>query len=188
MIRVEMFIKMCYTGAITGRGMGLFMKILVLSDSHSSIRQMRLYVNAIKPDAIVHLGDYYDDAEVLAEEYPHIRLYQVPGNCDRYRCPPSAREILIMPVCGVNLYMTHGHRHSVKSYLGTLLRDARASRVSGVLYGHTHVADCHLESDGLWVMNPGSCGYYGGSAGLIETKNGKICNCRIIKDEDLIKP
>jgi len=165
--------------------MGLFMKILVLSDSHSSIRQMRLYVNAIKPDAIVHLGDYYDDAEVLAEEYPHIRLYQVPGNCDRYRCPPSAREILIMPVCGVNLYMTHGHRHQVKSILSLLLRDARASKADAVLYGHTHIPDCRQEPDGLWVLNPGSCGYGGGTAGLIETSNGKIVGCTLLWPENL---
>ena len=30
-----------------------------------------------------------------------------------------------------------------------------------------------------------SCGYYGGSAGLIETENGKIVNCRLIRQENL---
>lgn len=161
------------------------MRILVLSDSHSSIRQMRRYVDFVKPDAIVHLGDYFDDAEVLREEYPNIRLFQVPGNCDRYRCPPSAREILIMPVCGVNLYMTHGHRHQVKSVLSLLLRDARASKVDAVLYGHTHIPDCRQESDGLWVLNPGSCGYGGGTAGLIETNDGKITGCSLLWPENL---
>ena len=161
------------------------MRILVLSDSHSSIRQMRRYVDFVKPDAIVHLGDYFDDAEVLQEEYPNIRLFQVPGNCDRYRCPPSAREILIMPVCGVNLYMTHGHRHQVKSVLSLLLRDARASKVDAVLYGHTHIPDCRQESDGLWVLNPGSCGYGGGTAGLIETNDGKITGCSLLWPENL---
>ena len=161
------------------------MKILVLSDSHSAMRFMCSCVEKIKPQAIVHLGDYYDDAEILGEEYPYIPLYQVPGNCDRYRCPPSAREILIMPVCGVNLYMTHGHRHQVKMQLGLLLRDARACKAAAVLYGHTHIPDCHREEDGLWVLNPGSCGYYGGSAGLIETENGKIVNCRILRQENL---
>ncbi len=46
------------------------MKILVLSDSHSSLRFMRDCVDAVKPDVIVHLGDHYDDAAVLREEYP----------------------------------------------------------------------------------------------------------------------
>ena len=161
------------------------MKILVLSDSHSAMSFMRLCVDRVKPDAIVHLGDYFDDAEALQEEYPGIRMYRVPGNCDYYRCPPGQSEILVDRVCGVELYMTHGHKHRVKSYLGALLRDARACRVQVVLYGHTHVADCRQEEDGLWVLNPGSCGYYGGSAGLIETQNGKILSCRILKDGDL---
>ena len=161
------------------------MKILVLSDSHSAMSFMRLCVKSVKPDAIVHLGDYYDDAESLSEQYPHIPFYQVPGNCDKYRCPPFAQEILIMPVCGVRLYMTHGHIHRVKQTLSLLMKDARAAQVQAVLYGHTHVADCHREEDGLWVLNPGSCGYYGGSAGLIEVESNKITSCRILQQEDL---
>ena len=161
------------------------MKILVLSDSHSALSFMRLCISRVKPDAIVHLGDHYDDAEAIREAYPQIRMYQVPGNCDRYRCPPTVPEILILPVCGVPLYMTHGHRHQVKMYLGALLRDARASRAAAALYGHTHIPDCHQEQDGLWVLNPGSCGYYGGTAGLIETENGNILRCRILRQEDL---
>ncbi len=161
------------------------MKILVLSDSHSALRFMRACIDAVKPDAIVHLGDYYDDGQTIHELYPSANFYQVPGNCDRYRCPPWASDILIQRVFGVDIYMTHGHRHGVKQYTGKLLSDARASGVQAVLYGHTHVADCRQEADGLWVMNPGSCGYYGGSVGLMEVQNGKITSCRILKEEDL---
>ena len=161
------------------------MKLLVLSDSHSSLRFMMRCVEKVNPNAIIHLGDHYDDGEALHEEYPGIPFYQVPGNCDRYRCPPTVPEILIQKVAGVNLYMTHGHRHSVKATLTALLRDARASKVQAVLYGHTHVPDCRREEDGLWVLNPGSCGYYGGSAGIIETKDGQIVNCRLIESSDL---
>lgn len=164
------------------------MKILVLSDSHSSLSFMRRCIDAVKPNAIVHLGDHFDDGEVMKEENPGIPFYQVPGNCDRYRCPPGQPEILIQRVCGVDLYMTHGHKHSVKSYLGALLRDARTSEVAAVLYGHTHRPDCHREEDGLWVLNPGSCGCYGGSAGLIETANGKITACRLLEEQDLFRP
>lgn len=161
------------------------MKILVLSDSHSGMSFMRECVDAVKPDAIVHLGDYYDDAQTLSEDYPHITMYQVPGNCDRYRCPPFAQEILILPVCGVLLYMTHGHRHQVKMTTSLLLRDARASKAAAALYGHTHIPDCHQEGDGLWVLNPGSCGSWGGTAGLIETNQGQIVSCRILGLTDL---
>ena len=161
------------------------MKILVMSDSHSSLSFMRMCVDYVQPDAMIHLGDYFDDGEVLSEEYPDIPLYQVPGNCDRYRCAPWQEEILIQPIFGVELYMTHGHRHRVKLDTGRLLADARASRVAAVLYGHTHVADCHQEPDGLWVLNPGSCGYYGGSVGIIEVEKRKILSCRILRQSDL---
>lgn len=161
------------------------MKILVLSDSHSALSFMRLCIEKTKPDFIVHLGDYFDDGETMAEEFPHIRCYQVPGNCDMYRVPPHVPDILIDRVGGVNLYMTHGHRHRVKQDTGKLIRDARKCRVDAVLYGHTHIPNCYQESDGMWVLNPGSCGYYGGSAGLIEANNGKIVSCRILRQENL---
>ena len=161
------------------------MKILVLSDSHSSLSFMRNCIEAVKPDWMIHLGDHYDDAEAMTEEYPHIPMVHVPGNCDRYRCPPFVQEIEIRRIDGANLYMTHGLRHMVKQRLDLLLLDARKSKADAVLYGHTHIADCHQEEDGLWVLNPGSCGYYGGSAGIIETDNGKIVNCRILRQENL---
>ena len=161
------------------------MKVLVLSDSHSSMRFMRLCVSKVNPDVIIHLGDHFDDGEALNEEFPHIRFYQVAGNCDRYRVPPHAREILVMPIGGVRFYMTHGHIHRVKQVLSLLVRDAREAEADIALFGHTHVAYCEQEADGLWVMNPGSCGYNGGSAGLIEIEAEKITSCRILRQEDL---
>ena len=81
--------------------------------------------------------------------------------------------------------MTHGHRHDVKRRMDRLLQDARASKVQAVLYGHTHVANCYQEPDGLWVLNPGSCGSYSGSAAVMEVLDKKIISCRIIRQEDL---
>ena len=154
-------------------------KILVLSDSHSTLRFMKQYVEKIKPDAIVHLGDLYADGSALAEEYPQIPVHQVPGNCDRYACPIPAREVLCYNVCGVRLFMTHGHNHHVKLGIGALLADARKEKVQAVLYGHTHRPDCHREEDGLWVLNPGSSGS-GAGAGLIETDGSEIVRCTLL--------
>lgn len=161
------------------------MKILVLSDSHSSLRMMRYAVEAVRPDAIVHLGDHYDDGEAIHELYPDVRFYQVPGNCDRYRRPPFARDILVTRVLGVDLYMTHGHCHYVKQRMDLLLQSARDCGVQAVLYGHTHIPNCYQESDGLWVMNPGTCGYSIGSVGLMEVENNRILSCCILRMEDL---
>lgn len=160
------------------------MKILVLSDSHSALQFMRCAVNALRPDAVVHLGDHYDDGQTIAEEFPHIRFHLVPGNCDRYRMMMTQPQILCYDVCGARLYMTHGHLHSVKASLFRLLSDAHNAGAQAALYGHTHIADCHRDGE-LWVLNPGSCGYGGGSAGLIEVENGKILSCRIVHHDEL---
>ena len=159
------------------------MKILVLSDSHSSLRLMRSAVQAIRPDAIIHLGDHFDDGEVIHEENMHIAFHQVPGNCDKYRLYRPVAETLSYKVCGVKLFMTHGHNHHVKQGLYALLRDAKAEQAQAVLYGHTHLPDCRRE-DGMWILNPGSCGHAGGTVGLMETENGEIISCRILREDD----
>ena len=161
------------------------MKILVLSDSHAALRFMRQCIDSVKPNAVIHLGDYYDDGEAMAEEYPHLYFYRVPGNCDKYRNVMGAPETLVTKVCGVRLFMTHGHRHGVKTGLGALLRDAEKMQVQGVLFGHTHSPLCDLTEEGMWILNPGSCGYDGGSAGLITVEDGKISDCRLLRQSDL---
>ena len=161
------------------------MKILVLSDSHSGLSFARRCIHGVRPQAIVHLGDYFDDGEVLHEENGMIPFCQVPGNCDRYRVSPFQPEILIEKILGVSLYMTHGHKHDVKRRMDRLIADARASKVQAVLYGHTHIANCYQEPDGIWVLNPGSCGNYSGSAGLIEVTDNQITACRILRQADL---
>lgn len=161
------------------------MKILVFSDSHSGMHFMRRCVDAIKPQAMIHLGDYFDDGETLAELYPHIPMHQVPGNCDRYRCPPWMKPTLCYDVGGVRLYMTHGHKQGVKSSTALLVAEAHAMHAQAALYGHTHVAENYQDETGMWVMNPGSAGYGGGSAGLIETDGNTIISCRLIMPENL---
>ena len=161
------------------------MKILVLSDSHAGLSFMRYCISKVKPDHVVHLGDHFDDGAAMAEEYSHIRFHQVPGNCDRYRYDPWQVDVLCYEIGNVRFYMTHGHKHGVKSGLGHLLLDARKSGAQAVLFGHTHAAYCQQELDGLWVLNPGSCRGYGGSAGVIEVQQGKISSCRIVQQEDM---
>lgn len=160
------------------------MRVLVLSDSHSSLSFMRRAIMSVKPDAVVHLGDHYDDGVAMSEEFPKTVFHIVPGNCDRYRMLLQEPEVRCYEVCGVKLFMTHGHLQSVKSSLYRLVRDARSMGAKAVLYGHTHIADCHQE-DGLWVINPGSAGYGRKTAAVIDTENGELLNCRIIDEFDL---
>lgn len=157
------------------------MKILVLSDSHSALSCMRRYIQAVKPDAVVHLGDHYDDGLVMAEEFSYIPFHQVPGNCDRFRIFDSVPEILCYDIFGVRFYMTHGHKHFVKQTLVRLLADARANQAKAVLFGHTHIPCC-FEENGMWVLNPGPSTL---CAGILEIENKKISSCRLLPQEEL---
>lgn len=161
------------------------MKILVFSDSHSSLRFMFRCVEKLKPDALIHLGDYHGDAVTLWMEYRDIPLYSVQGNCDGYRLDPGQYWTRIEELGGVTVYMTHGHQQKVKQTLAPLLRDARASKAQIVLFGHTHQALCRQEEDGLWVMNPGSAGFIA-SCGVIEAEAGEITDIRILREAEML--
>jgi len=160
-------------------------KILVMSDSHSGRSFMRFCIEAVKPEHVIHLGDHYEDGTVMAEAYPHIRFHQVPGNCDAYRLPPYTVPIMCYPIGGVKLFMTHGHKHGVKGGIGRVVADAREHGAQAVLFGHTHCPLCFQEEDGLWVLNPGTCGSWGGSVGLLEIRDEKITACRILRQADM---
>lgn len=161
------------------------MKLLVFSDSHSSLVFMRKCLQKLRPDGVIHLGDHYEDAQALQEENPHILFYQVCGNCDRLRCPPDARQMLCLEIGGVMIFMAHGHTYFVKQALGAFLAEARRLHAGIALYGHTHIPHCEKMEDGLMVMNPGTCGYNGGTAGLIEVADGKISACRLLTQADI---
>ncbi len=150
------------------------MKILVLSDSHSSLRFMRLALQKIRPDAFIHLGDYYQDAQAMAEEFPEIPGYFVAGNCDSGRTPmgspdPAGKagrgEASADPRASVPCEIRH-RRPDPGSGNGP---------VQAVLYGHTHVPDIRQTETGLWVVNPGSSGLAGTAAvlGKLKTKESK---------------
>lgn len=163
-----------------------FVKVLVLSDSHSGLHFMRYCVDKVKPDHIIHLGDFYSDGEAIQELYSHIRMHQVPGNGDTSRREPWIVDVLCYDIGGVRFFMTHGHNHGVKSDGCTrLIEAASAASAQVALFGHTHDALCFRTEDGLWVMNPGSCRSYSGSVGLIRIEDKKITSCRVLRQEDL---
>lgn len=152
------------------------MKILVFSDSHMYLDYMIACTRRIKPDALIHLGDYFDDAMALTAEFPKIPVYAVPGNCDQYKFGGNNESIKIVELDGVRFYLTHGHKHGVKYDLHKLKLDARRAGAAAVLFGHTHEQLREFEND-LWIINPGSCGAYTAGAALIETKDNKISHC-----------
>ena len=160
-------------------------KILVLSDSHSGRIFMRHCIDTVKPDHIIHLGDHYEDGTVIAEEYPHLRVHQVPGNCDFGGAAQSEPPVMCYDIGGVRIFMTHGHMHGVKSGLDRLISAAAEMSAQVITFGHTHEALCFQTETGVWVMNPGSCRSWSGSAGVIEIVDKKVSACYVIKQAEL---
>ena len=131
------------------------MKIAVFSDTHGSAARMLRAVGELRPDAIVHLGDYERDADGLEREYPEIPLYRVCGNCDM--APRSPQE-LVAEFGPVRALLCHGHRYAVDwGRLDSLVYAAQERGCTLALFGHTHLPE-NTEMGGVRLVNPGSAG------------------------------
>lgn len=131
------------------------MKVAVFSDTHGSYKGMADAVRDNLPDQVIHLGDGYNDAMRLAREFPQIPVCAVPGNCD-YDCEEP--DYKVIELCGLKLFLTHGHRYGVRyGKLDTLLYAAECSGAQLALFGHTHRAGFE-QIGGIFVLNPGTAG------------------------------
>lgn len=157
------------------------LKILVLSDSHRILSYMERAVRAEQPDYIFHLGDHVRDAEALSRLFPTIPMVYVRGNCDY---DSTAPEQQIETWGGVRFLLTHGHRYHVKQDLLYLSMAAREAQVDVALFGHTHSAFCQLYN-GIWLLNPGSCGGWRPTYGVVEIEN-QTPACKIITFDERI--
>lgn len=151
------------------------MRALILSDSHGNIESMKKAVQRTQPDQIIHLGDYWRDAEALQKEFPLLPICRVPGNCDAFDFgaagAPDERTITLD---GHRIFLCHGHRYHVKSSLLSFTYAAMEQNAELALFGHTHIP--HLEQyEGITLLNPGSMqGPISHSFAVVETDNGKL--------------
>ena len=145
------------------------MKILVFADSHRNTNRMLGAIIDHSPDLVLHLGDHDRDCDEIRSMFPELYLRNVRGNCDFGSFGPDTDEFVF---AGKRFFMTHGHKHRVKSGRYELLREASVRGADIVLYGHTHIPYYGVE-DKMTVINPGSIGYEG-YYGLLTIENGKI--------------
>ena len=95
----------------------------------------------------------------------------VRGNCDWGSMLPATETLRIN---GKTIFITHGHLYNAKTGLYTIMCAAREAKADILCFGHTHSA-LSMYEDGLYVLNPGSCGGYMASYGIIDiTDNGEI--------------
>ena len=158
------------------------MKLLVMSDSHSSLEHMLIATEKTKPDAIVHLGDHINDAKSLKQRFPDIPFYMVIGNMD-FGAPGDVE--LFLTIDGVNILVTHGHIYGVKEGFDRLVERAQGVGADVVLYGHTHQLSLR-EEQGRTFLCPGQMQHHfsvvPASFGIVNIENGSF-QCSIEKLE-----
>ena len=113
------------------------MKVLIVSDSHGLTMELEKIEKRHKEEAdlFIHCGD----SELDADHVAIIDYVTVRGNCDRdERFPNEA----VKRVGNQNLFITHGHRYSVKSDLMSLSYKAREVGADIVCFGHSHQSWC----------------------------------------------
>lgn len=133
-------------------------KIAVVSDTHGNLKGLRSAVRDIasrdKIDLFIHLGDNYEDAEVLGEfEYAYLR---VPGVFHDLYADARVPNRIIEEVEGWKFMLSHtpeSHPHDLSGDPRPELL-AAAGKVDVVLFGHLHVPSIETEN-GVLMINPG---------------------------------
>ena len=131
------------------------MKILIVSDTHKSHRNLERILEEVRPvDMLIHLGDTEggeDYIAALADCPSHI----VRGNNDFFSDLPQEEEFEVM---GRHIFITHGHYYYVAMGIEDLRKEAAGRGMDIVMFGHTHrpFLDCHK---GVIALNPGSVSY-----------------------------
>jgi len=123
------------------------MKILVFSDSHGETKAMLAAAEAEKPDMLIHLGDNLRDGLALGTQALCVR-----GNCDWGETHPEEETV---ELCGVKIFITHGHLYGVKSGLNRIAFKGREIGADLILFGHTHRAYIAQNGD-VRLFNPGA--------------------------------
>lgn len=151
-------------------------KMLVMSDTHGDTtlaeKVLKKHQDA---DIVIHLGDYFRDADRLHELYPKIRFEVVYGNSD-YMIGDVPIEKLL-EIEGQRILLTHGHRYSVKWGIERLHAKAHNENIQLLLYGHTHISRMEY-GPGYIILNPGSIseplGGDDGTYAVVVIDNAKI--------------
>ena len=152
------------------------MKILVISDTHGDTSKAEEAIRSNKEvELIIHLGDYFRDAQKLSGLFPGIPIEYIYGNSDFMIDDVPAEKLL--DVCGKKIFITHGHRYSVKWDYEKLFKKAEEPHADLLLIGHTHIPDI-IQRGYYYVLNPGSTSDprddSDESYAIIEIKDGKV--------------
>src|SRR5689334_21165614 len=114
-------------------------KILIVSDSHGITKELEELKERHRSevDLMIHCGD----SELMADEKYMEGFAAVRGNCDFDTSYPLDR---LEVVAGKKIYVTHGHKYSVKTSLMRLHYRAREVDANIVCFGHSHILGAEM--------------------------------------------
>lgn len=124
-------------------------KVLVVSDSHGMTKELEVIRDRhlADVDLMIHCGD----SQLDPDHNSLTGYFTVGGNCDFGGFPLE----LVTEVSGKKIFITHGHRYSVKTSLMKLTYKAQESGADIVCFGHSHILGAEV-INGTLYLNPGS--------------------------------
>ena len=166
-------------------------EILIFSDSHGAKAALRRVISS-HPHAthVLFCGDGVDDIRQMEEEFPTRVFVFVRGNCDGLRCLLDAPTERVFTLCGLRIFLIHGHLYGVKGGYGAAAAQGLRENADLLLFGHTHIPyEGYFEGKDkkIHLFNPGSIGKsFGDGAGsygvLTVAENGYLLSHGSLKD------
>ena len=128
------------------------MKLFVISDTHGRIdKAVEIYKTLQDIDMIVHLGDFWSDAQKLKDQL-NVPMISVKGNMDGSFAKDGHH---ILETDFGKIFIAHGHMESVKQNLQNIMYKAESLECRAVFFGHTHIP-MFQQVEGMYLLNPGS--------------------------------
>jgi putative phosphoesterase len=134
------------------------MRIGVVSDSHGEIDYLRkatlLLINKHNVEAIVHLGDNYEDTSIF--ENLDVKIIKVPGVFSDYYQDKDIQNRIIEIFNDRKTLITHTECCHENDLPGDLIPEEFVSKksVDVILYGHSHIPRIEQKHDIIYI-NPG---------------------------------
>ncbi|MDP8231717.1 MAG: YfcE family phosphodiesterase [Candidatus Zophobacter franzmannii] len=120
------------------------MKILIASDTHGNIEFLNSVIKRESDsDALLHLGDNWEDVDAIKQSIKGWELYRVPGNYHPGLVNRTLNRIEKFEMSGKVFKLVHD-----------LQQLGNQKSCDFILFGHTHVAFCE-EIKGIIYLNPG---------------------------------
>jgi len=134
------------------------MKIGVVGDSHKNLEYLRIagrqLIERGRVEKIIHLGDDYDDADILKQF--NVETFRVPGVFSEYYKGQNIANRQVLNINSWRILLTHAPKSHENDLLGDLKPEEIVANheVDIVLHAHTHIPMVEEREGVLWV-NPG---------------------------------